>query len=85
MLTLKVQCSRNGVAALKWNLIVKISLFSWFHLLNSFSFLLFFALIELRDMKRQEQKLREKCKQEDGIVSAVSLWANEILPNFDTM
>lgn len=48
-------------------------------------FCYFFAVIELRDMKRHEQKLREKCKQEDGIVSAVSLWANEILPNFDTM
>ena len=40
---------------------------------------------ELRDMKLQEEKLKEKCKQEDGIVSAVSLWTNEILPNWETM
>ena len=44
-----------------------------------------FMLIELKDMKLQEQKLREKSKQEDGIVSAVSWWTNEILPNWETM
>lgn len=40
---------------------------------------------ELKEMKLQEKKLKEKCKQEDGIVSAVSLWTNEILPNWETM
>lgn len=43
------------------------------------------VFVELRDMKLQEKKLKEKCKQEDGIVSAVSLWTNEILPNWETM
>ncbi len=43
------------------------------------------VIVELRDMKLQEKKLKEKCKQEDGIVSAVSLWASEILPNWETM
>ena len=33
----------------------------------------------------QEKKLRDKCKQEDGIVSAASLWTNDILPNWETM
>lgn len=64
---------------------MKISLFSGLMYSIASLFCYFFAVIELRDMKRHEQKLREKCKQEDGIVSAVSLWANEILPNFDTM
>jgi len=41
--------------------------------------------VELKEMKLQEKKLKEKCKQEDGIVSAVSLWTNEILPNWETM
>ena len=33
----------------------------------------------------QEKKLRDKCKQEDGIVSAVSLWTSDILPNWEAM
>ena len=82
---LKVKCFSNGVAILKWSLIAKISLFFLVSCTIAFIFCYFFAVIELRDMKLQEQKLREKCKQEDGILSAVSLWANEILPNFDTM
>lgn len=40
---------------------------------------------ELKDMMLQEKKLRDKCKQEDGIVSAASLWTNDILPNWETM
>lgn len=40
---------------------------------------------ELKDLKLQEKKLKEKCKQEDGIVSAASVWTNEILPNWETM
>lgn len=43
------------------------------------------VIVELKEMKLQEKKLKEKCKQEDGIVSAVSLWTNEILPNWETM
>lgn len=43
------------------------------------------VIVELKDMKLQEKMLKEKCKQEDGIVSAVSLWTNEILPNWETM
>lgn len=44
-----------------------------------------FVIVELKDLRLQEKKLREKFKQEDGIVSAVSLWTNEILPNWETM
>ena len=33
----------------------------------------------------QEKRLRDKCKQEDGIVSAVSLWTSDILPNWEAM
>lgn len=51
----------------------------------SYCVLFFSVVIELRDMKLQEKKLKEKCKQEDGIVSAVSLWTSEILPNWETM
>lgn len=40
---------------------------------------------ELKDMMLQEKKLRDKCKQEDGIVSAVSLWTSDILPNWEAM
>lgn len=43
------------------------------------------VIVELKEMKLQEKRLKEKCKQEDGIVSAVSLWTNEILPNWETM
>lgn len=51
----------------------------------SYCVLFFSVVIELRDMELQEKKLKEKCKQEDGIVSAVSLWTSEILPNWETM
>lgn len=40
---------------------------------------------ELKDLKLQEKRLKEKCKQEDGIVSAASVWTSEILPNWETM
>ncbi|XP_074614633.1 TBC1 domain family member 14-like [Acropora palmata] len=40
---------------------------------------------ELKDMMLQEKRLRDKCKQEDGIVSAVSLWTSDILPNWEAM
>lgn len=43
------------------------------------------VIVELKEMKLQEKRFKEKCKQEDGIVSAVSLWTNEILPNWETM
>lgn len=43
------------------------------------------VIVELKEMKLQEKRFNEKCKQEDGIVSAVSLWTNEILPNWETM
>lgn len=51
----------------------------------SYHALIYSVIVELRDMKLQEKKIKEKCKQEDGIVSAVSLWTNEILPNWETM
>ena len=41
--------------------------------------------VELKEMKLQDKKLKEKCKHEDGIVSAVSLWTNDLLPNWETM
>lgn len=40
---------------------------------------------ELKDLKQQKKKEKEKCKQEEGIVSAVTIWSSEILPNWDTM
>lgn len=46
---------------------------------------LYSSTVELKDLKLQEKKLKEKCKQEDGIVSAASVWTNEILPNWETM
>ena len=51
----------------------------------SYLVLIYFVIVELKDLKLQEKKLKEKCKQEDGIVSAVSLWSNDILPYWETM
>lgn len=57
--------------------------FQTFHTTSTLLFKFVFA--ELRDMKLTEKRMKQKSKQEQGIVNAASVWTNEILPNFEVM
>lgn len=44
-----------------------------------------FSLTEIKEAHKRKKIMRERFKQEDNIASAMVIWVNEILPNWEGM